>query len=222
MMVNLNYLNPRTGKRQNRVERGAPIGFSSVGRGALRIYSEEGLIVDGSARISGVLDGDGTLNWTGDSNLNGDVYVTKTLNVTADTNLSGPTVIDDTLDVTAETRLRGDTTLESDMEVINGGSVKVGTVMLGVTSNGRPGLDFDGATLTEDADRLAMESGTAVVGVAPTFAAVAFANKSIVVNGTRTTVNGGLALGSLSEVPAAGRTPNLWIDPASGVVSRLV
>jgi hypothetical protein len=219
-MVNLNYLEGRGSKRLNRVERGTPMGSASVSRGRTRFIGEESIIVEGSGRVTGTwiidgsLEGDGQISWTGPSDFDGDVKITKTLDVTAETNLSGPTIIDDTLDVTAETRLRGATTLESDMSVTNGGKVKVGTVTLGITSNGRPGLDFDGATLTENADRLALESGQAVVGVAPTIAAVAFDDRVVRVSEDGTTISGPVFMPDLP--PISGVSSNVFVDPDTG------
>jgi hypothetical protein len=221
-MVNLNYLDGRQNRRMNRLERGTPLGSSAVSRGRTRFIGEESIVIEGSGRVSGTLvvdgslDGDGKISWTGPAEFDGDVKITKSLDVTADTNLSGPTLIDDTLDVTAETRLRGGTTLEADMTVTNGGKVKVGTVELGITSNGRPGLDFDGATLTENSDRLALESGQAVVGVAPTFAAVAFGESSVVVSEDRTTVRGPVYLTDLRTI--SGVSSNVAIDPTTGLL----
>lgn len=63
-------------------------GFSSITRGALRIASNEGLLVEGSAKVSGwlvvtgtarvvgLLEGSGTLDWTGPVNLAGAQTVT--------------------------------------------------------------------------------------------------------------------------------------------------
>lgn len=79
----------------------APVGFTAVSRGALRILSNEGLIVDGSARVAGWLvvtgtgrvvgrlEGSGTLDWTGPWFLRGAGQITGNLNLTGDTTLDG-------------------------------------------------------------------------------------------------------------------------------------
>jgi cytoskeletal protein CcmA (bactofilin family) len=206
-MVNLNYLDGRQNKRMNRLERGTPLGSSAVSRGRTRFIGEESIVIEGSGRVSGTLivdgkiDGEGKMSWTGPADFDGDVKITKTL------------------DVSAETRLRGETTLEANMNVTNGGKVVVGSVELGITSNGRPGLDFDGATLTEASDRLAMGSGTATVGVAPTFAAVAVGNKSVVVTNTDTTLSGPVKLASLAAAPSGTAVYTVVAD-ASGKLHR--
>jgi hypothetical protein len=90
----LNDLNAelRDLKRRIRVlESASPLGWSSVSEGALEIRSAEGLIVVGSARISGVLNGDGTFDWTGPATISG------TLNVTGATTLAGAVTMNNDL-----------------------------------------------------------------------------------------------------------------------------
>jgi hypothetical protein len=59
-------------RRLRALEKQASAGFTSVNRGAFRIASPEGLIVEGSAKVTGELKGEGTLNWTGPVNVSGD------------------------------------------------------------------------------------------------------------------------------------------------------
>ncbi|MCJ1687791.1 hypothetical protein [Rathayibacter sp. VKM Ac-2927] len=75
----------------------APIGYSSVTHGALRILSEEGLVVGeaegenagqgsqkvyGTVEITGTLRGDGTIDWDGPADFTGRLGVTGTMHVT--------------------------------------------------------------------------------------------------------------------------------------------
>lgn len=74
----------------------APIGFSSVSRGALEITSPEGLIVGkadgegagqgsqkvyGTLNVTGTLNGDGTIDWDGPVQLQGKVDVSGSMHV---------------------------------------------------------------------------------------------------------------------------------------------
>jgi cytoskeletal protein CcmA (bactofilin family) len=231
-------------ERIERLERAAPIGFSAVSRGALRITSEEGLIVEGSARISGVLDGDGQLLWSGPITFtgpftingatvqNGEYTVTGPFHVNGTTDINGNTTVNGVFDVVGDSTFTGEVTIDGGwhlngdgdiagnvgmtgtLTIQVGGSIQVGTVKLGVTSNGRPGLDFDGATLTENADRLALESGQAVVGVAPTFAALAFGSKVVRVSADGTTIAGAVFLPDLPTI--SGVSANVTADPDTG------
>lgn len=83
-------------RRIEKLERAAPLGFSSIERGALRILSEEGLVIGeaegenagqgsqkvyGTVEITGTLRGDGTIDWEGPVQLKGQVDVTGRMRV---------------------------------------------------------------------------------------------------------------------------------------------
>jgi hypothetical protein len=217
--LNANEL-ARLVKRIERLEAAAPVGFTAVSRGALRIVSEEGLIVEGSARISGVMTGDGTLLWTGPITftgpftINGATTQNGEYTVDGDTTVNGDFDVVGTWDLQGNGKITGNVGMTGVLTIQTGGAVKVGTVTLGITSNGRPGLDFDGATLTENADRLALESGQAVVGVAPTFAAVAFDDRVVRVSEDGTTISGPVFMPDLP--PISGVSSNVFVDPDTG------
>jgi hypothetical protein len=197
--------------RVSRLESGAFLENSSITKGRMRFIGgllrlDSGALLElvGKADITGTLEGVGTILWRGSMKILG----LGTLDV------DGPATFRATLDVLAATRLRGKITLEDDMTLTGPGKIKVGTVTMGITSNGRPGLDFEGATLSENDDRLAMESGQAVVGVAPTFAAMAFEENSIIVTEDRVTIEGPVYLTGLPTI--SGVSGNLSIDPDTG------
>lgn len=58
-------------RRTRQLEAQSPLGHASVSRGALRVRSTDGLIVEGSAKVNGTLTGVGTCNWSGPVNLSG-------------------------------------------------------------------------------------------------------------------------------------------------------
>ncbi|MFK4789856.1 hypothetical protein [Microbacterium sp. ZW T5_56] len=113
-----------TERRLRRVESAAPIGYSSVTRGGLRIASAQGLTaqsvpggapaidVTGRQRVSGLLDGDGTFDW------------------------DGPAFFRDTLDVSAETTLRSLVTLMADLVLSTGGKITSGNVVIDPSDSG--------------------------------------------------------------------------------------
>ena len=147
-------------RRVSQLERQSPIGFSSVTRGSLRIASAEGLIVEGSARITGTLNGDGTMSWTGPVEFVGPVSITgnvtrsgtetatgtTTLNGT--TNLNGPTNITGATDITGTLDVSGVTTVTNDLNVTGGGEITAGAVTISPASGGR--VSIGSFTLASD------------------------------------------------------------------------
>lgn len=134
-----------------------PLENAAVDRGGLYIKSNEGLIVQGSAkvegwlivtgtqRITGRLEGSGTIDWTGPTFWRGVSTVVGSMEIQGPLTIKGTTVVEGdlavkkTLDVTATTRLRAKTTLESDLELTSGGSIKAGAIVIDPlgTNNGR-------------------------------------------------------------------------------------
>lgn len=101
-------------KRRIRVlETQAPVGFTAVSRGALRIISPEGLIVDGSARVGGRLDGSGTFDWTGPMWLRGSIMLPGNLTGVGTLLWSGPWELRGNGDITGDVGIDGDLSLGS-------------------------------------------------------------------------------------------------------------
>lgn len=92
---------PALVERIRRLEAAAPLGFTSITRGSLRVASNEGLIVEGSAkvegwlittgtqRVVGRLEGSGTFDWTGASFLRGPVEITGLAKLLSDLRVEG-------------------------------------------------------------------------------------------------------------------------------------
>ncbi|WP_426325702.1 hypothetical protein [Microbacterium sp. E-13] len=141
-------------KRIRVLETAAPVGFTSVTRGALRVVSAEGFIVEGSSRIDGTERVTGTLIVTGTFEMDGVQNLTGTLRVTGESNFDGPlsingpteitgaTTITGTFQIDGETTITGDVTitgnveLTGDLEVVSTGRIKVGNMTLDPTANG--------------------------------------------------------------------------------------
>lgn len=109
---------------------------ASISKGALRILSDEGLIVEGSAKVTGRLTGSGTFDWTGDMDLQGSQTI------------SGPTTFTGNMDI------EGNVSLTGDMTVSGGGTIKAGAITIDPSSNGGsvkfaggPEIYASGATL---------------------------------------------------------------------------
>jgi len=136
-------------RRLKALERAAPVGFTEISRGALIVSSLEGLIVRGSASVTGTLKGIGKFLWNGAVELTSTLLVTaeakfqgattiqNTLDVTAETVMRGATNIKNTLDVEAATRLRGETTLEKNMTLTGvGAKITVGSMEISTQAGG--------------------------------------------------------------------------------------
>lgn len=199
-------------RRLRALETASPIGSSSVTRGALRIASIEGLIVEGSAKVTGLFKGVGTFLWENIFN------VTGTATFTGTTNLDGPVDID------------GNVALKGDLAVKAGGSVTVeGTnpVKLGVADNGFPGLQFPAGALTAASSSIQMQSGNAAIGATDGQASMVVGAVGMGVNASGTSILGAfntdgiVNMLSLPTVSATGKTPNLWVD-GNGKVWRLI
>ena len=141
-------------RRLRELETTSPLGFSSITRGQLRVASPEGLLVEGSARVSGVLDGDGTLHWTGTVKLDGPVSIVGTVTRSGNETATGTTALNGTTDLNGPTTITGQTTVQGDLDVTGGGTIQAGAVEISPASGGR--VTVGDLTLTSD--------GTAQVG----------------------------------------------------------
>lgn len=129
-------------KRLKKLETASPVGNTSVSEGALEIRSNEGLLVDGSAkvngwlvvtgteRVTGRLEGSGTFDWTGPMNLRGAQNITGNATFTGQVQINGPTTIAGTLNVSGATTLNNTLT-------IGAGQIKAGDVTITPSGGGR-------------------------------------------------------------------------------------
>ena len=91
----------------------SPLGNSAITSGALRVASAEGLIVQGSALVIGLLDGTGTFHWAGPMTIDGI------------TQFNGPLGLD------------GPAFLRDSLTVESGGSITAGLLRIDETDAGR-------------------------------------------------------------------------------------
>ena len=204
-------------RRIEKLERQAPAGFTSITRGALRVASPEGLIVEGSEKVTGTLDvtgtltvsgtinGDGTITWagpvtfTGATNLNGPIEVNGASHfvglatVDGDMDVNGTLNVDGPAGINGPTFLRGSTELTGDLTVDGGGKIHVGGMTLdpAVSGAGTVGGISAPVTLLLSAPTVQMTSSARVVGLL--------------------NAAGGVSLTNLPTIP--GKTSNLYIDP---------
>lgn len=201
-----------------------PLNGASVGRGGMRFYGtgkllveNEGLEVVGTANISGTLHADGTVTLEGDVNISGPLTVTGNTDITGDLDVTGPMKTTGTLSV------EGVTTLKSDLIVTTGGKVKVGSAMTLDPSVSSGALVFsNGAQVFTDATTIQVFKGTSAVQVANGIATLQ-GNGSTYVRSDSTT--GNTIAGPLKNTAhstISGVSSNVYMDPATGAIKRIV
>lgn len=126
-----------------------PLENASVDRGGLYIRSNEGLIVEGSEKVSGwlvvtgTLKGTGTFDWSGDLLLSGSQHVT------------GPTVFDGSLTINGPMKVVGP------WELIGSGKIRGDVEVLGNVDVKSPGrIRIDGGSSPATLENGAMTFGT--------------------------------------------------------------
>jgi hypothetical protein len=191
----------------------APLGYTSISEGALRIISPEGLIVEGSARVSGTLTGSGTFDWTGPMNLQGAQTITGPTTFTGQMTVNGPWKF------VGNGQITGDVDVTGNIKVLPGGKIQVGGMTIDpFTGGGR--IDFgDGRMIHAASGHLAIYDGT----------------RFIVFNSTGVAINGGggptvtVGPGGIQGVPTIPKSqapPEAFVGAAvfdsNGALRRVV
>jgi len=187
-------------RQQKRQATAAPLGSTSVDNGHTEFNGSESLIVKGSQRVSGLLLITGTLRVVGTFILEGITTITGALNI------NGPSV------------LNGDLTVNDPGKITIAGSAPM---IVGVTSLGTPGVQIGSSVLTAVGSIMGMASGTTLIGVEGSTASVIAGSNSVKVASTGTTIAGDV-IANLLTISASGKTPNVWCDPTTKKLYRLI
>ena len=197
-------------RRVRALEKATPLNNASIGRNGLRVHDGGHIVIENNGGISitgpdGELIGSGTIDWTGPVNLDGDTTISGALDVS------------------------GLVSLLSDLLVKAGGQITVeGSIPMqfGASVLGIPGVSFTGGGgLVGNGSGAALFGGTAVGSGAAVVATGASASlsagtKVISVDSTRAKIDGGLQLANMPT--RSGVTPNLYMDPTTGIISRVI
>lgn len=116
---------------------------------------------------------------------------------------------DGTITWTGPFNLTGTETVNGGGKIVVAGSVPM---TLGVTSDGRPGVEFAGGRMTSDGSRIAMSSGSSVVGAASTFASISNGDTVFLAQSTGP---------SILNLPTTTNAANIYAD-ANGKLYRAV
>ena len=183
----------RLADRVRRLESATPLQNASISRGALRVVSAEGLIVEGSSRVSGTLIVSGTFEMDGTQNLTG------------------------TLVVSGDTTITGDVTISGDFAVTGGGRIIVGSAMTLDPSVASGAIVFaNGAQVFTDATTIQVYKGNGVASVSNTEAKIQVGGAAISVDAT------GRRMAALPAKTGmgAGFIGCLWVD-TNGYLYRI-
>jgi len=225
--------------RVRRLESASPSGFTSITRGALRVASAEGLIVEGSERVSGTLrvtgteivDGTlritGTLTVQGPTTLGGRTTISGDTTVTGRFDVDGPVSIDGDLTINGMTKVNGDTTVagpfhvDGDTDFDGRLTIRGDTSLSGdldVTDAGhiqvgdmRIGKDGGRGKVDFGTGELASNGTKIAIQSGPAIAGVGggVADLTYGGNGFRVEAGGAIRIGDLPTTDAA---PNLYLD----------
>ncbi|PPG39472.1 M23 family metallopeptidase [Pseudoclavibacter sp. RFBA6] len=205
----------------------APLGYSSVEHGSIRIASPEGLIVEGEGgiRLSGRMDADGVIDVTGVLTVRGvdgagGVFTAEGMNTLSGTNLlSGPTR------VTGKFDIEGDTTITGAVG-ISGVFTSTGDVMLNGTTrlNGNSfitgQLTVTGATKVQSSFETTGDTkigGTVEIAGTTTVNAQLTTNGQLVVGGPALLYDTLNVLGSITNGPITMSGGQISIGGGSGI-----
>jgi len=186
-----------------------------------------GLVVTGSASVTGtfIMSGDadftGTVDISGPLTIQGETNITGNLTVAGPTKITGRTEVDGnflvngpmrttgSLEVQGTTRLRGATTLENDLTVTNGGKITAGTVTIDPAHLSGSIRFANGSALsaTPNGAQVSIVGGGSV-GVAPTQAFMGYGGYGFLVD------SGGM--GVQGTLPTTPQPANVYINPSTG------
>ena len=168
---------------------------SSISKGALRILSPEGLIVVGSASVSGLLDVDGTLDGTGSFDWSGPWELSGAGQITGDVTATG------TWTWQGDLNLSGDMDVTGDITILPGGRIVVDDMIIDPADGGSVKFPNNAVVSADDLGGVQMRQGTASVFVGPGMVAMQLGTRSISITNSGIQVSGMSTL-SMSLAPA--------------------
>ncbi|MET0716417.1 MAG: hypothetical protein ABWY57_16040 [Mycetocola sp.] len=174
-------------RRIRRLECGANLGFASITRGSLRVASNEGLIVEGSMKVSGFSIITGTERVIGLLEVLGDLVASGTISLTGPTDITGAVDITGDMHIDGTTELTKTLTVNSPGKIIVAGGASPLTLESGEMSFGTGGA-IDADTTNSG---IRMTAGTRRVYVGTGAVAMQYdATRYVQVNSTGTHVVG--------------------------------
>jgi hypothetical protein len=203
-----------------KLERASPVNNTAIGRDGITVYNggvidieNGGLIVNGTATIHGALNADGTISFIGPVTISGPLTISGTTDITGDTTVTGHFDVDGPMTTTDTLSVEGVTTLKNDLNVTTG-KIKAGGLTVDPSASGGS-LVFSGGGGVQGVSGVTALKGAGNAGVIANNTAAVFAGASqITVGDGYVTVDG---LPTVSSV-----TPNLYMDPSTNQIKRIV
>jgi hypothetical protein len=223
-------------RRIDSLERATPLEDSSVTRGRVRIASNEGLLVEGSQKVSGVLVVTGTLKvvgrflldgittMTGDLVSSGTALFTGAFTSRGTTRFEGPTTqkgvfhVEGDQDNTGKLDIKGTATVKAGGKIVVDGAQQITLQSVQGTAT----LQFsDGPRVWSQSGAARMDAGPGAGSVVATAEAAILRSpdtaNAVAVSNTGTRIFGDVYLMDLPEI--SGVTANVRVDPDTGKLS---
>lgn len=214
-------------KRLRILETASPLQNASIGEGGLRVHSggvitieNGGLKVTGSIDVIGELIASGILTFTGTLTQEGESTFTGATHFEGDTDVTGQLDVDGPMTTTGTLSVENVTTLKSDLNVTTG-KVKVGSAMTLDPSVSSGALVFsNGAQVFTDATTVQMFKGGSVVQIDSSSAKLQATGGYVNVDSAGVRIDGPLRNSSGATI--SGVTANVYMDPTTGAIKRIV
>lgn len=187
------------------------------------------LTVTGPTKLNGQTDIGGNTSVTGDLTVTGPTKLNGQTDIGGDTTVTGDLDVKGPLDVSGTLDIKGKSTLQNDLAVQGGGQIKVGSNMtLNPAKNGGS-LDFaNGTEVSSTGPNLNLKADNARLLLGTSTATLGGGSSSMTMAGSSTNVTTPLFevsnrfMASNLAVAPAGSKPNLYCDPATGELKRVV
>lgn len=164
---------------------------SSISKGALRILSPEGLIVVGSASVSGLLDVDGTLDGTGSFDWSGPWELSGAGQITGDVTATGTWTWQGDLNLSGDFDMSGSMFVTGDITILPGGKMIIGNMIIDPADGGS--VQFPGGAVVrgQGGNGVEMVAGAYVASVRQGYARLGTSSSNFEVDGfTGMRING--------------------------------
>lgn len=147
-----------------------PLENAAIDRGGLYVLSNEGLVVEGSAKVSGYLVVTGTLKGTGTFDWSGVMNISGQQNVTGPTTFTGQMTVNGPWKFVGAGEITGNVEVTGNIKVLPGGKIQVGNIVIDPTISGGAVTFANGAQVFTDGTTIQVYKGNSVVQIANDYA----------------------------------------------------
>lgn len=228
---------PEIIRRLFELETQSMLGSSSVTRGQTRIASNEGLLVEGSQKVSGWLVVTGTervvgrLEGTGVFDWSGDMYLRGAQHITGDVTFDGSLRVNGPIDVYGPWKFIGNGQILGDVEVLGNGKIRVGNMVIDPADGGSVTFPGGAKVQADPGGGARVIAGDAILTAGPV-ASIRKGGSSVIVGDDGITINpagdgdismlGTIALdmSTVPEVTGTGLPPRVLMVTSGGYLRQ--